>query len=216
MTRITVLGGTGYTGRHIAATAAAKGHDVTTWSRSAPAEPVEGATHRTGDLSDPAVVAAAVEGADVVVSAVSPRGELAEQGALRGILATAAQQAQERGVRLGVIGGAGSLHVAEGGPLLVDTPDFPEAFAQEARELTAVLQDLRASDEALDWFFLSPAAGFGAYAPGEATGSYRTGGDVLLADERGESFISGEDLALAVVDEIEQPAHPRARFTVAY
>jgi putative NADH-flavin reductase len=72
------------------------------------------------------------------------------------------------------------------------------------------------SDDALDWFFLSPAAVFGAYAPGEAVGTYRVGDDVLLADAEGNSAISGADLADAVVDEIERPAHRRARFTVAY
>jgi putative NADH-flavin reductase len=106
--------------------------------------------------------------------------------------------------------------VAEGGPKFVDTPEFPQEFAEEPRVLDAVLQDLRESDQDLDWFFLSPAAGFGSYAPGERTGSYRLGGDVLLTDENGESHISGADLAIALVDEIETPAHRRTRFTVAY
>ena len=118
--------------------------------------------------------------------------------------------------RLGVIGGAGSLQVAPGGPRLVDGDGFPDAFKAEALELTRVLTELRASDDSLDWFFLSPAANFGAYNPGERTGHYRVGGDVLLTDEQGTSAISGEDLAVAVVDEIEQPAHRRERFTVAY
>ena len=98
----------------------------------------------------------------------------------------------------------------------MDTPDFPTEFAAEPRVLDAVLQNLRASDESVDWFFLSPAAGFGDYAPGEATGSYRVGGDVLLSDDEGKSYISSQDLALAIVDEIEKPAHRRTRFTVAY
>jgi len=79
-----------------------------------------------------------------------------------------------------------------------------------------VLDDLRASDESLDWFFVSPAGGFGAWVPGEATGVFRVGGDVLLVDANGDSNISGADLALAIVNEIETPAHRRARFTVAY
>ena len=99
---------------------------------------------------------------------------------------------------------------------LVDGDGFPDAFKAEALELTRVLTELRASDDSLDWFFLSPAANFGAYNPGERTGHYRVGGDVLLTDEQGTSAISGEDLAKAVVDEIEQPAHRRERFTVAY
>ena len=62
----------------------------------------------------------------------------------------------------------------------------------------------------------SPAGGFGAWAPGEATGNYRVGGDILLVDDEGESFISGADFADAVVREIQEPAHRRARFTVGY
>ena len=68
----------------------------------------------------------------------------------------------------------------------------------------------------VDWFYLSPAASFGSYAPGEATDRYRVGGDVLLTDADGNSNISGADYAKAFVDEIEQPAHRRQRFTVAY
>jgi putative NADH-flavin reductase len=216
MARITVLGGTGYAGGHIVAAAAARGHEVTSYSRNLPDSPVDGVDYRTGDLSDDGVIASAVDGADVVVSAVSPRGALEGTGILRGILAKAAAAATTAGARFGVIGGAGSLLVAEGGPRLLDTDEFPAEFKAEALELTSVLDDLRVSDDALDWFFLSPAAVFGAYAPGEAVGAYRVGGDVLLADAEGNSAISGADLADAVVDEIERPAHRRARFTVAY
>ena len=128
----------------------------------------------------------------------------------------AAAATAQAGARFGIIGGAGSLHVVEGGPLLVDGPEFPEAFRAEARTMVGVLDALRDSAEDLDWFMVSPAAGYGAYAPGERTGSYRVGGDVLLADDAGTSFISGEDFAIAVVDEIENPKHSRGRFTVGY
>lgn len=218
MSRIVVLGGTGYAGGHIVQEAAARGHQVLAASRTAPTSLPDGAEHRVLDLGGEdyaGALAALVEGADVVIATSSPRGDLAGQGVLRARYSALADAARQAGARLGVIGGAGSLQVAEGGPKLVDTPEFPEAFADEARELDAVLGDLRGSEGDLDWFFLSPAAGFGAFAPGERTGSYRVGGDVLLADENGQSFISGADLAIAVVDEIEQPAHRRARFTVA-
>ena len=69
--------------------------------------------------------------------------------------------------------------------------------------------------EGFGWFYVSPAGGFGSYAPGEATGKYRTGGDILLTDANGNSHISGADFATASVDEIEAPAHHRERFTVA-
>lgn len=216
MSRIVVLGGTGYAGGHLVAEAVSRGHQVLGVSRTAASEPVEKAEYRTGDVREESFLTEVLETADVVVSALSPRGDMADPEAFRAVEQTVARLAHDRGVRFGVIGGAGSLLVAEDGPKLVDTPDFPTEFAQEPRVLDAVLQDLRSADQGLDWFFVSPAGGFGSFAPGEAKGTYRLGGDVLLSDEDGESFISGADLALAVVDEIEKAAHRRTRFTVAY
>lgn len=216
MSRLVILGGTGYAGGHLAQEAAGRGHEVLAVSRTVAETPLEGIEHRAGDVREGAFLAEVLGGADVVISALSPRGDMADLESFRGIIAQTARLAREQGVRLGVIGGAGSLLVAEGGPKLVDTPDFPLEFAQEPRVLDAVLQDLRAAEEGLDWFFVSPAGGFGSFAPGEARGSYRLGGDVLLTDDEGSSFISGADLALAVIDEVETPAHRRTRFTVAY
>lgn len=216
MTRIHVLGGTGYAGGNIVGEAARRGHRVVSLSRHRPKRPVAGVAYRTGDVRDQAVARAVVEGADVVISALSPRGELEPEGLLRRVLVGVGDLAAGSGVRLGVVGGAGSLLVSPGGPRLVDTDAFPQAARPEALEMSGVLDDLRARDDSLDWFLVCPAATFGAFAPGEALGRYRVGGDVLLADESGESRISGADFARAVVDEVERPAHRRARFTVAY
>lgn len=214
MARIKVLGGTGYAGSHIVAEAVERGHEVTSYSRTTPAAPVEGATYVTGSVFDDAFLTQAVTETDVVIETLSPRGEL--EGKLEGVVDKLADLAQGAGIRLGVIGGAGSLLVAEGGPKLMDTEGFPSEFLPEVRTGEALLKALQARPEQLDWFYVSPAAGFGAFAPGQATGTYRVGGDVLLTDEQGNSFISGADLATAVVDEIEAPAHRRRRFTVAY
>ncbi|WP_333618550.1 NAD(P)-dependent oxidoreductase [Dietzia sp.] len=214
--KIVVIGGTGYAGGNIAAEAARRGHEVVSVSRSVPENGAEGVRYVSADLLDAGAVAAAIDAAnpDVIFSAAAPRGPLA--GKTRGVLAQLADLAEERGARFGVLGGAGSLFTAEGGPRLIDTPDFPAAFKDEAAEMTDVLDDLRARDGQLDWFYLSPAANFGSFNPGEARGTYRTGGDVLVADAEGTSDISGADLGLAVVDEIETPAHRGERFTVAY
>ncbi|MFW8744845.1 NAD(P)-dependent oxidoreductase [Mesorhizobium japonicum] len=216
MSRVIVIGGTGYAGSNIVAEAARRGHTVIAYSRNAPEAPVAGVEYVQADVTDSAALKKATEGADVVISALSPRGDLSPSGLLRRIDSELAQIASEAGHRLGVVGGAGSLIVFEGGPALVDTEAFPESSKPEAAEMGAVLDDLRASDSTLDWFYISPAAGFGSWAPGEAIGSYRVGGEVLLADAEGGSFISGADFALAVVDEIERPAHSRERFGVAY
>ena len=214
MARITVLGGTGYAGSNIVREAVARGHQVTSYSRNAPAEPVEGVTHVSADVTHPDTHDRIVADADVVVVALSPRGEL-EHG-FREVAGAVTAKAQQAGVRLGVVGGAGSLFVSEGGIKVIDAEWFPEEIKPEARTMEDVLDDLRAADETLDWFYVSPAGGFGAWAVGEATGTYRTGGDVLLVDAEGNSFISGADFGTAVVDEIEQGAHRRERFTVAY
>lgn len=214
MTKLTVIGGSGYAGSHIVEAAAVRGLEVTSFSRGEVAEQVAGVDYRRGSLTDAADRARALDGAEVVIVAASPRGDMA--GRLRPAIAELAKEAAAAGVRLGVIGGAGSLQQSEGGPLVIDGADFAEEVKPEASEMGGVLDDLRAAPESLDWFLVSPAAVFGAWAPGEYRGSYRVGGDVLLVDDEGNSTISGADFGVAVVDEIETPAHHRARFTVAY
>ncbi|WP_261166343.1 NAD(P)-dependent oxidoreductase [Microbacterium sp. Marseille-Q6965] len=214
MTRIAIIGGTGYAGGHIARAAADRGFEVISYSRRLPDAPQPGIEYRQADARDREAARAIVADADVAVVSVAPRGDM--EGRVEGTVAQLADLAPEAGARLGVIGGAGSLLVAEGGPKVMDTDGFPPQILPEVREAERILERLRADDSALDWFYVSPAGGFGAFAPGEARGTYRTGGDVLLVDEAGESFISGADFGLAVVDEIERPAHRRRRFTVAY
>jgi putative NADH-flavin reductase len=154
------------------------------------------------------------KGADVVI--VSLHAVQSDGSELKDRFQHFVDAAAAAGARLGVVGGAGSLLVAEGGPALYDTPEFPDAFAAEAKSHGTILEDLRASDTDVDWFYVSPAAGFGGHNPGERRGTYRTTDDLLLTDAEGNSDISGADYAIAVVDEIEQPAHHQVRFGVAY
>jgi putative NADH-flavin reductase len=212
MTSIAIIGGTGYAGGHIAAEAAGRGLAVTTVSRSDQAPAVAGVAHVQGSIGDAALVEQLAAQHDVVVLAVHADGEPALLDVLPGIVkaATAGQ------ARLGVVGGAGSLYVAEGGPLLVETSEFPAEFKATALAHAEVLEWLRANGAEADWFYVSPPALFGSYAPGETTGAYRTSDDVLLVDEAGNSEISGTDFALAFVDEVVEPTHRNARFTVAH
>lgn len=212
MALIAVLGGTGYAGRYIVAEAVDRGHTVLSIARSVPTERVAGATYVEGTLLDVPNLVTQLEGVDVVVSAVSPRGSM--EGLMRPNL-EALNNSLPESVRLGVIGGAGGSLVAPGGPRLVDS-GFPEEFKAEALEAIGVLEDLQSEQTGRDWFFVHPAGSFGAWNPGERTGVYRDGGDVLVTDAAGESYISGADLAVAVLDEIEQPKHHRERFTVGY
>ncbi|MDQ1131080.1 NAD(P)-dependent oxidoreductase [Microbacterium sp. SORGH_AS_0888] len=213
MALIAVLGGTGYAGRHIVEEAVQRGHTVLSIARNVAAERVPGATYLEGTLLDVPHLVTQLQGADVVVSAVAARGDML--GRLRPALAEL-NSVLPGTVRIGVIGGAGGSLVAPVGPRLIDTEGFAEEYKPEAAEAIGVLEDLQADASGRDWFYVHPAGGFGVWAPGERTGSYRDGGDVLVVDEAGESYISGADLAVAVLDEIEDPKHHRGRFTVGY
>lgn len=212
MARIAVLGGTGYAGSHIVKEAVDRGHTVVSVARSVPSGRVHGATYVEGSILDVPGLVEELAGVDVLVSAVAPRGDMLGKvrPAIEQLLSVLPGD-----VRIGVIGGAGGSLVAPGGPRVIDS-GFPEEFKPEAFEAIGILEDLQADTSGRDWFFVHPAGGFGAWNPGERTGTYRTGGDVIVTDAQGESFISGADLAVAVLDEIENPQHVRARFTVGY
>ena len=205
MSHIAILGITGRVGSRIANELLARGHTVTGISRNTDkiqAKP--GLALEQADVARLDDLVPLLRGHDAVVSATRFAG-----GTDAATVVAAAKQA---GVpRLLVVGGAGSLEIAPG-KALVDTPQFPEAYKAEALAGRTFLEALRA-EQALDWTFLSPSA---LLEPGERTGSYRTGGDQLLADANGKSWISMEDYAIAMADEIEKPAHSRQRFTVGY
>ena len=212
--KISIIGGTGYVGANIAAEAAARGHEVRAWSRSAPADPIHGVTYEQGDVTEPQVLKEAVAGADVVIGALSPRGPML--GKVAPVAAELAQLCAAEGVRLGFMAGAGSLFVAPGGPRLYESEGFPPAVLPESTEMGKVIETLQASDDTLDWFVICPAREFGGRTGGERTGHYRTGGHELFFDADGRSRLSGPDLAVAFLDEIENPAHHRDYFAVAY
>ncbi len=213
MARIAVIGGTGYAGSHILAEGAHRGHTVVSVARSVPAERVEGATYIEGTLLDVPGLVQELQGVDVVVIAVPARGDML--GKVRPAVAELVA-ALAPPVRVGVIGGAGGSLSAPGGSRLVDGADFTEEYKPEALEAIGILEDLQAGPAARDWFYVHPAGGFGAWNPGERTGAYRDGGDAVVVGDDGESYISGADLAVAVIDEIENPKHRRERFTVGY
>ena len=197
MARIAVIGGTGYAGSAIVAEAAKRGHEVTAVSRHAPAEPVPGVTYLEGSALDPDVRARAFASADVVVSATSPRGDMAaRQLELSKALVG---EAVAIGVRLIVVGGFSSLRPAPGAPRFIEG-DVPEQYRTEAQAGHSVFEMLLEAPDKLDWTFVSPAATFGAYAPGPATGAYHLGGEVAQLDADGKSFVSAPDFALAIVD----------------
>jgi putative NADH-flavin reductase len=205
MSHIAILGISGRVGSRIANELLARGHTVTGIARNIDkVQPQPGLALKQADATRLDALVPLLRGHDAVVSATHFAGGTDATTAV-----AAAKQADVP--RLLVVGGAGSLEIAPG-KALVDTPQFPEAYKAEALAGRTFLESLRAEKE-LDWTFLSPSA---LLEPGERTGSYRTGGNQLLADANGKSWISMEDYAIAMADEIEKPAHPRQRFTVGY
>lgn len=210
MTSIGIWGGTGYAGSAIASEAVGRGFAVTAIARSEPTAPIEGVTYEQGSVADSGRVKSLAAASDVVVVALHATGD----PALADVYDDLVDSARASQTRLAFVGGAGSSFVSEGGPRLIETAEFPDEYKPEASAHAEILERLLAEPEGLDWFYVSPAAVFGAWAPGEATGSYRTGGDVLVTTDDGASEISGADFALAFVDEIAEPRHTGRRFTV--
>jgi len=201
--KIALIGVTGRVGSRLATELLSRGHAVAGIALRVPTDVRAGITVLQADATDPNSLAPRLVGHDAVISA--SRFVTSDADALVTAVKTAGVK------RLLVVGGAGSLEVAPG-KALMDTDGFPEAFKAEAKAGARFLERLR-SEPDLDWTFLSPSADF---APGERTGHFRLGGNQLLSDAKGKSHISMEDFAIAMVDEVEQPAHSRQRFTVGY
>lgn len=200
---VTVLGASGRAGSEIAKELASRGHTVTAIARKGEAIPAaDGVTPVQGDASDATALATLIEGSDAVISALHHDIPAAT---LLSALKTAGVP------RLLVTGGASSLEVAPG-VKLIDTPEFPEEWKVFARNGIVFLDDLRDETE-IDWTYFSPAA---VIEETPRLGAFRTGADQLIVDAKGESRIGFSDYAIAMVDELEQRRHSRARFTAAY
>lgn len=209
--KILLVGGSGTIGSRILAEAVGRGHTVTTVTRDpAKVSARAGVTAVKGDALDPNSLAELAKGHDAVVSAYSPGADPAKVIDAARVHVAALPKAGVK--RLVVVGGAGSLEVAPG-VQLVDTPEFPAAWKQIALTHRDALGVYRKDGAALEWTYFSPAA---LIEPGERTGKFRTGTTQLIADDKGQSRISAEDYAIALVDELEKPKHVRGQLTAAY
>lgn len=203
MAKVALIGASGAAGSRILKELSDRGHTVSAIARSPERiAALPGVTPVKGDVFDKAGLAQILRGHDAVISAVHFTASDPQT------LIDAVRTAGVR--RYLVVGGAGSLEVAPG-KRLVDQPDFPAAYKAEATKGGEFLEKLRGVTD-LDWTFLSPSALFTA---GERTGKFRLGKDQLLTTSTGSS-ISFEDFAIALVDELERPAHIQQRFTVGY
>jgi putative NADH-flavin reductase len=207
---VVVYGATGHSGSEIVKELVRRGHKVTAVARKVDSlKEQPGVTAAADDLSNVDAIAAIIKGADAVVSAYAPPTDQTD------VLVDVTRRQIEAvkkagGPRLLVVGGAGLLEVAPG-VTLIQSGHLPAEYLPIANSHEKALGILRASD--INWTYLSPAAYF---VPGERTGKFRLGTKELIADAKGESKISFADYAIALVDEIERPAHERASFSVGY
>lgn len=215
--KIALIGATGFVGGVVLKEALDRGHQVTAVVRHP--EKLKSQKDLTivqGDVTDSDELAEILKGNDMVVSAYNSgwTNPNLYEDYLKG--AQSIQEAvRKSGVkRLLVNGGAGSLYVSPG-MQLVDTPDFPEQWkpgATAARNYLTILE----KEDKLDWTYLSPAIEMSQTTRRERRGVYRTGLDAPVFDDHKRSKISVDDLAVAILDEVEHPKHIRKRFTVGY
>lgn len=201
--KVAVLGASGRAGKEITQELARRGHQVTAVARRPEGIPADdGVTAVAGDAHDADALAGLVRGHDAVISAL--HFDVTAETLLGAVRAAGVP-------RLLVTGGAASLRTADGGRL-IDSPDFPAAWRDMAMGGVRFLDALRGVED-VDWTFFSPAA---LIEEGPRTTQFRLGSDELVVDAEGQSRISFADYAIAMVDELEQHRHPRARFTAAY
>lgn len=213
---VLLLGATGKVGAPILEELCQRGHEVTAVVRNGSNLPTADATlhHRIGDLFNCSFLNDAAQGTEIVLCSVALRDAAQRDRTPLTLMHTAACAALRADARLIALGGAGSLRAAAGVDL-VDTPNFPAAAKRESLGFRAALRDLiEVGPEELAWTVVSPPASIEFDGP--RTASYRTADDDLIVDATGVSRISAADLAVAVVDEVENPKHPRQRFTVGY
>ena len=206
---VVLYGATGKSGIRILTELLSRNHNVTAVARNPVGLPANTKTIKD-DLSDSNKIASIIAGSDAVISAYAPPQDDTDQ--LVGVTEREIEAVRKAGknIRLIVVGGAGSLEVAPGITLL-KSGHLPAEWIPIAASHEKALELLKKSD--INWTHFSPAAFF---EPGTRTGKFRLDTNKLVADAQGNSRISMEDYAIALVDELEKPAHDRAQFTIGY
>ena len=215
--RVVLYGATGMIGSRILKELLSRGHVVTAVVRDpSKLTPQNNLTIEKGDMLDADNIAKVAKGSDVVISSYGPPSGPQGPDPTKTSLLPDATRALIAGVRRAgapriiMVGGAGSLEISPG-LQIVDAPTFPDAYKPIALAHRDAYDIIRASD--LNWTYFSPAM---MIQPGERTGKFRLGKDALVSDDKGNSSISAEDYAIALVDEVEQGRHTKQRFTIGY
>ena len=216
MKKIVIIGATGYVGSAILKEALGRGHQVKAIVRD-PSKLTLIHPHLKvvgGSVTDTDFLSRELAKSDAVISAFNPgwsNPNIYEE-TLEGYGSILCAVRNSGVHRFLMVGGAGSLLVAPGRQLM-DEQDVPKKLLPGIRGMAKVYTDLLLPEKSVDWVFLSPAANM---APGERTGKFRLGKDELIVDESGDSNISVEDFAVAMIDELEQEKHHQERFTLGY
>jgi putative NADH-flavin reductase len=210
--KLLLLGASGNIGSRILGELVRRGHQVTALYRRLPGQgsKQERVEIVVMDVTDPAAIAQVIPRHDAVISAIGP-GSLGDPVVIERTATALVQAMPASGVsRLLVVGGAGTLEI-EPGVMRLDRPDYPEQYRAQGLAQKKALAAYKASG--LDWTYVSPPI---IIRPGDRTGRYRIGGDQVLFDGKGVSYISIEDYAVAITDIVEGPLHCRQRITVGY
>lgn len=219
--KVALFAATGRAGRTILEELIRRGHEVTAVARNLDKLPEQlpGSVKRVqDDLSSADRIAEIIAGSDAVVSAFGPSSsdprytsDMRYTDQLVSVTERLIAAVRKAGApRLLVVGGAGSLEFSPGVTVL-DSGYWPKPYVPIATSHMKAFAALRASD--INWTYFSPPM---LIQPGERTGKFRLGGDALIKDAQGNSSVSFEDYAIALVDELEKPAHERSRFTIGY
>lgn len=217
MKKVILIGATGFVGKALLQELVRRGHEVTAIARNADKVALTADNLRTValDVTDTEALSAACRGADAVISAYNPGWSNPQmyEDTLRVYPAIIAAVKQAGVKRLQIVGGAGSLFVAPG-TTVIDAGLIPAEIMPAVKGLAEILWNVLPKEQELDWVFFSPAGTF--LTDGERTGTFRLGKDDLIVDAAGNSTISVEDYAVAMVDELENQRHHRERFTIGY
>lgn len=216
MKKIVLIGASGFVGSAILNEALDRGLEVVAVVRNPDKIGITNSslTKVKADVSSALEIAKLVKGADAVISAYNPGWNNPDMynETLR-VYPEILKGVKDAGVkRLLIVGGAGTLFVAPG-KRVIDSGAIPEAIMGGVKSLGEFYLHTLTKEKEIDWVFFSPA---GHIFPSERTTTYRLGKDDLIVDAKGESNISVQDYAKAMIDEFEKPQHHQERFTIGY
>lgn len=216
MKKIVLIGASGFIGSALLKEALSRGHKVKAIVRNPEKITLKDPNLKVekGDVSSSQLVSRLCKGADIIISAYNPGWQNPEisSDTLR-VYPAILEGVRRSGVkRFLVVGGAGSLFVSPG-VRLMDSGVMPDSYLPAVKSLASFYLDILTAEKEVDWVFFSPA---GNITAGIRTGKFRLGKDEMIVDPEGKSTISLEDYAVAMLDEAENPAHHRERFTIGY